>query len=351
MITNYLAKNMDVGLPVIYDGDHNTLIYYDRMIDYPAGGLIAEYARLTPTEIKGVIMECGHLADEPTDDNIAAFVDEFQTKMAEHFLPVIAMMATLEIFNTILEWLGAEQDGRGDEYLKALKDVTSCEEINTYIFGGTGFSEVGKSTVGQMALSSYASYAMNYVNTKYTFDSVIEWANSNGEAENTGIELLTKLYSEMTEMQHIDFRIINIEDGFHSLYSIKSSMSLLTFEMAHWLSKDVNFIKCRNCGHYFIPDGRSDQIYCTYPSPQNGERTCREIGAQVTRLNKEKNDVVTREYRKVYMRYKMLTKRHPENRDARKTFDKLTDGMRQWRKDLASGIGTADQFLEWLKEF
>ena len=121
-------------------------------------------------------------------------------------------------------------------------------------------------------------------------------------------------------MQHIDFRFLaTAEKGLESLYTIKTSMSLLLFEMANAQQVDQQFVKCSNCGQIFVLEGRSDTIYCNYPSPQNKNKSCREIGAQVARANKEKSDIVTKEYRKAYMRHKMMIKRHPADSDKRKS--------------------------------
>lgn len=80
-------------------------------------------------------------------------------------------------------------------------------------------------------------------------------------------------------------------------------------------------------------------------------KTCKEIGAQVTRANKEKNDVATKEYRKVYMKYKMITIRHPEDREGKKTFDRLVEEVKSWRKNMVNGTVTTEEFLEWLSGF
>ena len=45
--------------------------------------------------------------------------------------------------------------------------------------------------------------------------------------------------------------------------------------------------KCINCGMYFIPNARIDELYCDYPKGKG--KTCRELGAISTyteRLNK-----------------------------------------------------------------
>ena len=159
------------------------------------------------------------------------------------------------------------------------------------------------------------------------------------------------LYSSLIDMQHIDFRILSTEKGLENMYTIKTSLSLLIFEHANSCNADVKFVKCSNCGKIFIPEGRSDTIYCSRPSPQNKEKTCREIGAQIARANKEKTDTTTHEYRKVYMRYKMMLSRKPGTREVWKKFDKLTTEVKTWRKKLENGSANTDQFLEWLSQF
>ena len=128
-------------------------------------------------------------------------------------------------------------------------------------------------------------------------------------------------------------------------------MSLILFETAHVLDTQTPIVKCKNCGQYFVPTGRSDSIYCSYPSPQDSEKTCKDIGAQVSRSNKEKTDVTTKEYRKVYMRYKMLMRRHPEEAEYEEKFNQLTGEVKEWRNKLAHGMATTEEFLAWLTEF
>ena len=51
------------------------------------------------------------------------------------------------------------------------------------------------------------------------------------------------------------------------------------------------------------------------------------------------------------MKYKMITIRHPEDREGKKTFDRLVEEVKGWRKNMANGIVTTDEFLEWLSGF
>ena len=64
--------NMDFGLSVTYDGNNYTLMCPEHIREYPIGGLICEYCRLVPTEIKQVIMVCTGLDEVVSPDTMAA---------------------------------------------------------------------------------------------------------------------------------------------------------------------------------------------------------------------------------------------------------------------------------------
>lgn len=73
------------------------------------------------------------------------------------------------------------------------------------------------------------------------------------------------------------------------------------------------------------------------------------MGAQITRANKEKSDDITREYRKVYVRYKMAISRHPEDAALVGKFERLTKEFKQRRAEVISGESTTEKLLEWLE--
>ena len=47
---------MDIGLRVEYDGKKNVVLAGEIIKEYPIGGLMCEYARLRPIELKEVIL-------------------------------------------------------------------------------------------------------------------------------------------------------------------------------------------------------------------------------------------------------------------------------------------------------
>jgi len=344
--------SMDYGLSVVYNADGKYTLMMDGIVkEYPVGGLMCEYARLHPVDIKDIILSCSNLDKQPTTENIVDFLSEFNKNLHAKFHPVQAVMICLEFMNTSIDWAQSQRNGNEDEFLETITGINNCDEIKKYIFEGTPYQNIGRETVLQQALSCYLSFASSFVITKMMFLDIIQASDTDGETRESRLDVFSALYGNYIDFQHIDYRIISLEDGLNNFYTIRSSVSLLLFDIANSIKNEVDFSRCPNCNQIFVPEGRSDILYCSYPSPQNSDKTCREIGAQITRANKEKNDVVTKEYRRVYMRLQMTVKRHPENPAAKKQFARLTEEIKSWRQSLNDGTATVDDYLSWLKEF
>lgn len=350
MLTRDNELNIDFGLNVTFNGKNYQMVMSHCCDEYPIGGLICEYMRLAPTDLKDIIMNIDGIRENLTAESFTEAMIKLHTKMNEELPPVISTMVALDFMNTAEDWFKAVRENRIDEYLEIV-NAGQYDSIKEFILSDTGYEEIGGETVLQLLLMCYMNFAGNYVLTKHTFNQIIEYSDVPTEAQEKALEALMAMYGTFIDAQHIDYRIIFDGGDFKDLYTIKSSFSLLLFEMAHIFNSEGTIVKCKNCGHYFVPAGRSDTVYCSYPLRDNKDKTCRDVGAQITRSNKEKNDVTTREYRKVYMRYKMTKNRHPGDREASRKFDELTSSIKDWRKKLSSGVVTSDEFLEWLGKF
>lgn len=349
MITRDDELNIDFGLNTLFDGNKYRLVMHQSEDEYPIGGLICEYMRLTPMDIKKVILSCSGLNKEGTSDNFAETFMEFHEKVNEEFPPVISTMIALEFMNSAEDWFKAVREERIEEYLSLLNE--NADNVRKYIFEETGCDKPGGDSVLQIMLTSYCAFADKYIVTRVMFDRIMESDEIDDEEHRNGLDVFAAMFGSHMDMQHIDYRLILTERGFESLYTIKSSFSLLIFDLAHSINNEVAIVKCKNCGHYFVPEGRSDTVYCNYPLRDNKEKTCRDVGAQITRANKEKNDAATKEYRKVYMRYKMTLNRHPEDSEAAAKFEQLSNEVREWRNKMTHGLATTEDFLKWLSQF
>lgn len=337
---------MDIGLNVEFDGKKNIVMEGSIIKEYPIGGMACEYARLHPTQIKPLIMENPYFNDIDLKENGCHALMSLYEACLEKFGVVAAVMILTDFSNFMADLNRADA-----EELKGLLDPLNedrdTNQVKLFILEDTGFEEFGISTIGQTMLTAYAAYADSYVVFKHSFNMLA----SGEEYEEDQVMAFWGLYASNTDFQHIDFHIMFFDDAFHSIYTVKSSLSLILFEAAHAMDAQTKFVKCKNCGNYFVPMGRSDSVYCGYPAPQDETKECRDVGANATRAKKMKNDVLTQEYRRLYMRLKMAVKRHPDDEKAQERLQELTEGMKIRRKQKEEGSLSPDTILEWIASF
>lgn len=337
---------MDIGLNVEFDGKKNIVMEGSIIKEYPIGGMACEYARLHPTQIKPLIMENPYFNDIDLKENGCHALMSLYEACLEKFGVVAAVMILTDFSNFMADLNRADA-----EELKGLLDPLNedkdTNQVKLFILEDTGVEEFGISTIGQTMLTAYAAYADSYVVFKHSFNMLA----SGEEYEEDQVMAFWGLYASNTDFQHIDFHIMFFDDAFHSIYTVKSSLSLILFEAAHAMDAQTKFVKCKNCGNYFVPMGRSDSVYCGYPAPQDETKECRDVGANATRAKKMKNDVLTQEYRRLYMRLKMAVKRHPDDEKAQERLQELTEGMKIRRKQKEEGSLSPDTILEWIASF
>lgn len=66
--------------------------------------------------------------------------------------------------------------------------------------------------------------------------------------------------------------------------------------------------KCANCGRYFVAKNRKT-IFCDNLSPQNPNRSCKEMGSQIRRQQKRKINMIEKQYYREYTSKAMAAKR------------------------------------------
>lgn len=91
--------------------------------------------------------------------------------------------------------------------------------------------------------------------------------------------------------------------------SFKDFLSIVNMAALSILKNGVVIRKCKNCGDYFIPGSRSDEIYCGKLLP-NG-KTCKTVGYD----ERVKGDSILREYRKIYKTQNARKQRNSHKKD------------------------------------
>ena len=146
-------------------------------------------------------------------------------------------------------------------------------------------------------------------------------------------------YSNYPMRQDETQRIVSTAN-INSSYFIECAdiIQALLIELLEIAKLNIEIKKCRNCGKFFVPDNRSDEIYCSNIY-ENG-KTCKEIGhfKVQQKLIQENDDL--RIYRNVYQKLLLRTRRNPTNTKYAREFEFFKDDNNKWRENISKGIST-----------
>lgn len=106
--------------------------------------------------------------------------------------------------------------------------------------------------------------------------------------------------------------------------------------------------QCQNCGKYFIPSSRQDEIYCEFPDEKG--KTCKEKGAIQTYKKNLESIPALLEYRRSYQKKIMIVSRNKENKELKKEFDKWKKEAQEKIKLFKQGKLEEDVLYNWIIE-
>ena len=155
----------------------------------------------------------------------------------------------------------------------------------------------------------------------------------------------TKSTNQLLEEIEQDNSLVSI----NNIYKSNNVSNVCYFTLENLvLIENIPIRKCKNCGKYFLPTSRLDEIYCEY-TREDGS-TCKEIGAKITYKNNVKSSKVLTEYKRIYQKKLMVTLRNKDNIE-------IKDKFEFWKKEAKYKVnqfkrGTLDEDIvyKWLIE-
>ena len=148
----------------------------------------------------------------------------------------------------------------------------------------------------------------NYINDYNSFITyliclALYKGDYNDEEANKLAEGFLTYYKEYIEIyKQKCTKRINKETAKVYMYNISTFMELLLFIYSRLPFEKSKIRICSNCQRIFLTRKRTDQLYCNNISPQDPNKTCKEIGAKERRRNKVLNN------NELYMRQKNIDK-------------------------------------------
>ena len=105
---------------------------------------------------------------------------------------------------------------------------------------------------------------------------------------------------------------------------------------------------CQNCGKYFIPTSRQDEVYCEFPD-ENG-KTCKEKGAGLTYKKNLESSPALLEYRRMYQKKFMNVVRNKDDKKLKEEFEAWKILARIEVKKFKNEKITEEELMEWLRD-
>lgn len=140
---------------------------------------------------------------------------------------------------------------------------------------------------------------------------------------------------------------ITFEDNlFNSRYAVTDLRHLIYFDIGKILENKVLIKKCQNCGRYFIPNKRSNEIYCDNLFDDTG-KTCRNIGY----VQKLKNDSFKTAYRSAYKTQRARIKYHSTELDYEEKHFKPWESAAKEAMEQYSSTNDINGFKQWLVDY
>ena len=236
--------------------------------------------------------------------------------------------------------------GSNEEYLKATtkifeelqdKIIEIQEEFKnavTYIYNLDNNQLLEKYTCSER----FAVYLLKRLGKLYTYyknDYIIQDSYSR-EYKEIGNNSEHDLLEALQNKRHL----LSMSDTHKS-----NDIASICYAILGKLVKTPNYPikKCQNCGMYFIPNAKTDEIYCDYP--KENSKPCRDLGAFQSYTQRLKDNKAMGEYRKKYQKLFMQVKK---NKELSSEFETWKKQAKEKINDMKKGKLTEDEVYKWI---
>ncbi len=192
------------------------------------------------------------------------------------------------------------------------------------------------------ALTKFAAYMFENQNYIGSYSAHIEVFLDN-YAQQDLIDYANKSFEKVVEA--IENNELSITK--HNIYKSNELTNILYIILENVAeAENLPIKKCQNCGKYFIPTTRQDEIYCDFPNEDG--KTCREKGAGQTYKKNLENIPALLEYRRSYQKKIMIVSRNKENKKLKQDFDKWKKTAQEKIKKFKRGELSEEKLYEWM---
>ena len=183
-------------------------------------------------------------------------------------------------------------------------------------------------------------YELNKFSAKYKHNGLFNFNYTSSDLENLKHKNTNDLINKIKKLDPKGNKI-------SSSYSIITDNIYTVFYISLYylvLNSHTMIRKCKNCHRYFLTT-KSNTYYCDKIYYQ--DKTCKDIGNQLSQKRKESDEPVYGKYRTIYSNKATLLKRNPDIY-SKEDYEKWKSTARQFMNDIRHGKKTYEEFDKWL---
>ena len=328
------------GLKLVCDENSYYAILNHTEYEPSYGSILISLSDVEPAQIKRLVMECPYFNEKITEKtgllDVATWLHD---SFAKNFDLIVAEI----IFSSISSFVGEFFTNR-ERLLLSLNEAEDKDQekaVKSFVLEDTPFTEYGFETVGHLLLSSLDDITWGIVIIRATLGKLADGENS----------LVQDVISpDIAGSVSVPCQFVYLFNKVRTIYIIESMDSILLVELSKIFEKNIQIKRCQNCGLYFIPQNRTDEIYCDRTSPQIPQKTCKQYGSDNLWYERLKQDEVAKLARNVYMAKQMLTRRNPDIEAYAKMFEYFKAERKKWGAEIKHGTKTKEEYVRWLNE-
>lgn len=143
----------------------------------------------------------------------------------------------------------------------------------------------------------------------------------------------------------------SVNTDYLNTYCFESNDIIQTFIIELFEMTEIESVaikKCKNCGKFFVPDNRVDELYCN--SIYENNKICKEVGPFRTKQKLMQANDDLRIYRNVYQKLLLRTRRNPTNEQYEKEFSKFKKKNIELKEKIEKGKLSQAEYMEWLEK-
>lgn len=190
-------------------------------------------------------------------------------------------------------------------------------------------------------------FVQQIYNFKYTYEYLKSYIDILFSNSNDVYNLLGDALSKMGSIEYSIISDIKLEKDLSlplEVYSFTSYDTFILFTIFKSLSLNIKFNKCKNCGKYFVPTAKSNEIYCTRIYRNN--KTCRDIGYE----NSVQSDKISKAYRNAYKTQNAKKQRNKNIPNIDDKFSYWATEAKEMYKLCKDNKIKFNEFNKWLKD-